>query len=111
MNAAMALSTARDRAGLSLRELAERAGTSYSTLSAYENGRKNPNVETLDRIVRAAGFEADLVLARRQRSTLVGATRGDELAAVLELAEQFPARHEPHLEAPVFPSGRSPAPT
>lgn len=107
MNAATALSTARDRAGLSLRDLAERAGTSYSTLSAYENGRKVPNVQTLDRIVRAAGFETDVVLARRRRSTLVGATRGDELAAVLELVEQFPARHTPHLEAPVFPSGRT----
>ena len=46
---------ARHDAGLSQRELARRAGTSQATLSAYEAGRKSPSLETLARIVRAAG--------------------------------------------------------
>lgn len=46
---------ARHDAGLSQRDLAKRAGTSQATLSAYEAGRKSPSLDTLARIVRAAG--------------------------------------------------------
>ena len=46
---------ARRDAGISQRELARRAGTSQATLSAYEAGRKSPSLDTLARIVRAAG--------------------------------------------------------
>lgn len=46
---------ARRDAGLSQRELARRAGTSQATLSAYEAGRKSPSLDTLARVVRAAG--------------------------------------------------------
>jgi transcriptional regulator with XRE-family HTH domain len=106
VDAATVLRRARQRAGCSLRDLAARAGTSHSTLAAYESGRKVPTVETLTRIVRAAGFELGGEL-----SPAVGGpdreARGRELAAVLHLAEQFPARHAPALEFPVFP--RSPA--
>lgn len=102
MDAAVTLRRVRLRSGLSLRALAARADTSHSTLSAYESGRKVPTVETLDRIVRAAGFELGVEL-----TPAVGGTdreaRGRELAEVLELAEQFPARHAPHLDLPVFP--------
>ena len=57
MSAAVTLRRARQRSGLSLRELAGRAGTSHSTVAAYEAGRKVPTVETFDRLLRAAGFE------------------------------------------------------
>lgn len=46
---------ARREAGISQRELARRAGTSQATLSAYEAGRKSPSLDTLARIIRAAG--------------------------------------------------------
>ncbi len=84
-----------------MRQLAERAGTSHSTIAAYEAGRKVPTVATLDRLVDAAGFAADVVVSSRIRSDR-GMDRGDELVAVLELASQFPARHAARLEAPVF---------
>lgn len=42
---------------MSQRELANRAGTSQGTLSAYESGKKSPTLETLARIVRAAGSD------------------------------------------------------
>ncbi|MGO8961064.1 MAG: helix-turn-helix transcriptional regulator [Streptosporangiaceae bacterium] len=48
-------------AGLSRSELARRAGASRSTLAAYAAGTKSPNLATAERIVRAAGFELDLV--------------------------------------------------
>jgi transcriptional regulator with XRE-family HTH domain len=107
MDAAVTLRTARNRAGLSLRALAERAGTSHATLSAYETGAKVPRVDTLDRIVRAAGFASDIDLAARTDGD-DRRSKGDELVAVLELAEQFPARHAAQLMGPVF--GRRPAP-
>ena len=104
MNAATLLRSARLEAGLTLRELGQRAGTSHSTLAAYESGRKSPNVSTLDRVLAAAGFAADISLHRRHRAA-DGLSRGEELAAVLELAAAFPARHAERLEMPVF--GRS----
>jgi transcriptional regulator with XRE-family HTH domain len=101
MNAGATLRSARRRAGLSLRELAARAETSHSALAAYEAGRKVPTVETLDRIVRAAGYELDIELTPN-----VGGpdreARGRELVEVLELAALFPARIEPELAFPRF---------
>ena len=48
---------ARRRSGLSQGELARRSGTSRPTLSAYEHGRVSPTLETLERILDAAGQE------------------------------------------------------
>ncbi|MCB0964653.1 MAG: helix-turn-helix transcriptional regulator [Acidimicrobiales bacterium] len=101
MDVATTLRRVRQRAGLSLRGLAARAGTSHATIAAYEHGRKVPTADTLDRLIRAAGFEADLRLV-----PAVGGpdalARGRELEEVLGLAEQFPARHDDHLAYPVF---------
>jgi transcriptional regulator with XRE-family HTH domain len=101
MTAATTLRAARRRAGLSLRELAGRAGTSHATLSAYEAGRKVPTVETFERVLRAAGFAATIDLG-----PAVGGSdpddRGRELLEVLRLAERFPARHSPTLTFPKF---------
>ena len=102
MDAAAMIRTARLRAGLTLRELGERAQTSHSTLSAYESGRTTPNVDTLDRVLRAAGFAADVTLQPRVgtgRDERVA--RGQELIDVLALAEMFPARHDAGLTFPV----------
>jgi transcriptional regulator with XRE-family HTH domain len=48
---------ARLRTGLTQRALAQRASTSQSTVAAYENGRKTPTMDTLLRILRAAGLD------------------------------------------------------
>jgi len=108
MDAARTLRLARTRSGLTLRELAARAGTSHATISAYEAGRVSPSVATFDRIVRAAGFMLTPELTVDVEPLDSGA-RGRELVEVLELAAQFPARHAPTLEAPIF--GRSAVPT
>jgi len=101
VNAAATLRRARRRAGLTLRALAQRAGTSHSTLAAYEAGRKVPTVDTLQRILRAAGFEPQIQLAPGLDGP-AGRDRGHELLDALELAALFPARHEPTLVAPRF---------
>lgn len=53
---------ARRDAGISQRELARRAKTSQATLSAYESGKKSPSLDTLARIVRAAGQDLRIQL-------------------------------------------------
>jgi hypothetical protein len=54
---------ARDKSQLTQRELAFRAGMSQQAVSAYETGRKEPTLPTLQRLVEAAGFEIRLLLS------------------------------------------------
>lgn len=54
---------ARLKAGLSQRELAERAGVPVTMISAYERDQRQPTLATLLRLLRAAGFELRLHLA------------------------------------------------
>jgi transcriptional regulator with XRE-family HTH domain len=54
---------ARREAGLSQQQLAARAGTSQAAVSAYESGRRSPSVDTLCRLLAAAGFEVRMRLA------------------------------------------------
>lgn len=68
------LEQARTAAGLSQAALAERAGTSRPTLSAYERGRKSPTLETAARIVGEAGFE--LAISPRIEFREVAVERG-----------------------------------
>jgi transcriptional regulator with XRE-family HTH domain len=104
MEAATTLRRSRHAVGLSLRALAERSGTSHATLAAYEAGRVVPRVDTLARILRAAGFSTDIVTARRADATdHAREAKGRELEQVLELAAEFPARHAERLEFPPFP--------
>ncbi len=103
MEAKRTVRQARTRAGLSLRELARRSGTSHATIVAYEAGEKVPSVATLDRIVRRAGFSLEVELAPLAAAS--PRDRGRELEDALELASQFPARHSASIEYPVF--GRS----
>lgn len=54
---------ARNRAGLSQRELAQRAGTSQSAIARIESGAVSPSFATVRRLVAACGFELRLSLA------------------------------------------------
>jgi transcriptional regulator with XRE-family HTH domain len=101
MDAGLMIRTARRRSKLSLRALAARAETSHATLSAYENGRVDPTTAVLSRVIAAAGCSLETTLLRSP-SDIDVMPRGQELIAVLELAEQFPARHAPDLAFPLF---------
>ena len=108
MDAARTLRRVRLGAGLSLRALAAQAGTSHTTLAAYEAGRSVPRVDTLDRILRAAGYASDIDVARRaDASDGDRRAKGDELRQALELAGMFPARHAKRLKFPRFPRPRA----
>ena len=49
--------TARARAGLTQAALAGLTGVTQQAISAYETGRKEPTLPTLQRMITAAGFE------------------------------------------------------
>jgi transcriptional regulator with XRE-family HTH domain len=90
MDPGSAIRQAREQAKLSKRELARRAGTSPAAIVHYESGAREPSYTTLKRILRAAGFDAELNVVPRRRD--LKATRGRHLVEVLELAEHLPRR-------------------
>lgn len=99
MDAASELRAARVRAGLTQVQLAARAGTSQATLSAYENGTKQPSLATFDRLLRSAG--ARLAVDTEPAKRIEPSPRaGARLAQVLELAAALPVRHEQGLRYP-----------
>lgn len=57
------LKTARLRAGLSQRDLAQRAGTAQSVVARIESGVTSPTVATLEHLLRTSGFVIDARLA------------------------------------------------
>ena len=65
---------ARIGAGLTQQEMADRGGTSRTTLSAYEHGRKSPNLDTAERLLAVAGYE--LTLQHRIKFSEVKMPRG-----------------------------------
>ena len=101
MDAGLMIRSARRQSKLSLRALAARAETSHATLSAYENGRVDPTTAVLSRVIAAAGCSLEATLLGSPSDFDV-MPRGEELIAVLELAEQFPARHASKLAFPLF---------
>jgi uncharacterized protein len=100
VDAASLLRTARRRAGLTQRALAEAAGTSQAAVAAIETGRKQPTVATLDRLLLAAGTE--LVPADAEQAALLRRARRFE--DVLHLAEALPFRRRGGLRFPRVPS-------
>jgi transcriptional regulator with XRE-family HTH domain len=56
---------ARERARLSQSGLADAIGTTQSAVSRWERGHETPRADTLVEILRACGFEADIVARPR----------------------------------------------
>lgn len=55
---------ARRSAGLTQRELAEKSGVPQPTIARIESGKQMPRADTLDRLLRACGWELDMTLRR-----------------------------------------------
>jgi uncharacterized protein len=62
--ASVLLREARRNAGLSQAELARRAGTTQSVVSAYESASRQPSVPMLARLISAAGLELTMRVDR-----------------------------------------------
>ena len=80
------LEQARREAGLTQAQLAELAGTSHPTLSAYERGRKVPRLDTVERVLAKTGHELALVPTREYTWHKVG--RGRPFAVPSALPRQ-----------------------
>jgi transcriptional regulator with XRE-family HTH domain len=63
------LRSARERAGLSQRELARRARTAQSVIARIELGLTKPAAETLERLLEAAGFGLSVSLVPQRAVT------------------------------------------
>jgi transcriptional regulator with XRE-family HTH domain len=100
VDAARTLRDARRAAGLTQAQLAARARTSQATLSAYERGRKEPTVATLDRLLRATGRRLATTAVARQPTPAELERVSRQLTDVLDLAAALPTRHEPVLRYP-----------
>ncbi len=98
MDAAFLLREARRRSGRSRRELARRGRTSASTLAAYESGASVPSVATLTRLLRAAGFEAEVALRPRADDDGRAAT----VEALLDFTDALPRARRGPLDYPPF---------
>jgi transcriptional regulator with XRE-family HTH domain len=57
---------ARQRSGLTQRDLAERLETNQSAIARWESGAVSPRADTLERILSACGFTADFRLLPRE---------------------------------------------
>jgi transcriptional regulator with XRE-family HTH domain len=103
MDVGTALRAARERAGLTQAALAHLAGTSQSTVAAYESGRKRPSVDTLSRLLAATGSRLTVEVARQEAvhpSPAQHRRAARALLDVLALAEALPVRHRPELVYP-----------
>lgn len=106
MEASEVIREVRQLTGLTQRALAGLAGTTQSTIAAYETGAKHPTTSTLDRIVRAGGVELSWAVVRRvpyQPMTLVDLAASlseadsdqDRRLLTLEFLQEFKAEPQP----------------
>jgi transcriptional regulator with XRE-family HTH domain len=64
MSAATYVNQARRAAGLTQRELSRRTGVPQSAIARIERGQQVPRADTLEKLLRACGFELRLGPAR-----------------------------------------------
>jgi len=83
-NAGQLLAAARERAGMSQRELAKKARTAQSVVARIELGETSPSWLTLGRLLKAAGFRLSSAL---QRITVDPAAL-DDVARILRLTPE-----------------------
>lgn len=70
VNVAAWVNGARRSARLTQRELADRSGVPQPTIARIESGKQMPRADTLDRLLRACGWELDMSPRRGQGEDL-----------------------------------------
>jgi transcriptional regulator with XRE-family HTH domain len=66
----------RERRGLSVRELAARAGVSYVTIVRIEGAKLSPTVAMLEKLAPALGIDVRDLFSKEKRSRRQGGMRG-----------------------------------
>lgn len=100
MDPATLLIRCRLGAGLTQRELAQRAKTSAAAVCLYERGERVPRVDTLTRLVAATGSTLELEFT--PASALDLTANGRALVDLLDLVDHLPQRRRGVLDAPPF---------
>jgi len=85
LDSARLLRSARERAGLSQRELARRARTSQSVIARIELGLTKPSAHSLERLLHAAGFGLSVSLVPRPKAA---SHMLDDVARILALTPE-----------------------
>jgi transcriptional regulator with XRE-family HTH domain len=86
---------ARKRAGMTQRDLADRAGTTQSAIARLESGRTRPAFDDVLRLVRLCGFDLDVMLVtdddsdRAQAAALRGLTPSERVERAQHAARVF----------------------
>lgn len=88
VDAARALRRARQRAGLTQRELAGRTGVAQPTIARIEQGLAVPRVDTLDRLLQACGERLD---------SLVRGGEGVDRTLIRSMLNRTPAQRLDHV--------------
>jgi transcriptional regulator with XRE-family HTH domain len=100
MDSAQVIREAREKSGLSKRELARRAGTSPAAIVKYESRQTSPTVDTMNRILRVAGWEVEVHLAPISQELVQRGEMMADLLSIVDLVEIRPA--DPYLKLPRF---------
>ncbi len=87
------LKNARERKGMSQKDVAEEIGVAKSTYSLYESGNREPNVKTIKKIADALNVSADDLLGLNDEpATIAAHFDGDEYTeAELDKIKEFAA--------------------
>ena len=67
------LKIARERKGISQKEMAEQIGVAKSTYSLYESGNREPNVQTIKKIADVLNVTADELLGLEDEPQTIAA--------------------------------------
>ena len=67
------LKTARERRGISQKDMAEQIGVAKSTYSLYESGNREPNVQTIKKIADVLNVSADELLGLDEEPQTIAA--------------------------------------
>jgi hypothetical protein len=91
--AASTLRGARVRARLTQVELAAKANVAQSVVSVYESSRREPSLETLRKLVSAAGFDLDVVLVPSMPASSKRQSVEDNRSRLLRTLRSFGANN------------------
>ena len=92
-SASQLLQTARERAGLTQRQLAKKARTAQSVVARIELGETSPSWSTLARLLKAAGFS----LSAGLRRISVDPQLLDDVPRILALSPEERLREVAHV--------------
>src|SRR5215210_3321626 len=84
LDASKLLQAARDRAGMTQRQLAKKARTAQSVVARIELGETSPSWDTLMRLLRASGHTVRISIERASADP----SRLDDVARILRLTPE-----------------------